>query len=164
VTRGASTGDGVHRGRRARGTRSPGDGPSIVRGRPVCAALGPAMFGALVLAPRARGDGGCNAEIGCDGPPPFSIKPIRPYMGKASCSSPIPQGGIRTASSFSLRGGPNAGIHRRGFSLWPNFFVLMVHRVVPAKLATRKSDGFVLSGKRSHGLAARAHDTPSSRQ
>jgi hypothetical protein len=35
---------------------------------------------------------------------------------------------------------------------------------VPAKLATRKSDGFVLSGKRSHRLAARAHDAPSSRQ
>jgi hypothetical protein len=46
----------------------------------------------------------------------------------------------------------------------PNFPVLVVHRVVPAKLATRKSDGFVLSGKRSHRLAARAHDAPSSCQ
>src|SRR5262249_46667138 len=46
---------------------------------------------------------------------------------------------------LSLRGGPN-------------FLVLVVHRVVPAKLAIRKSDGFVLIGKRSHRLAARAHD------
>ena len=43
------------------------------------------------------------------------------------------------------------------FPLWggPNFVVLAVHRVVPAKLTTCKSDGFVLSGKRSHRLAAR---------
>jgi hypothetical protein len=72
------------------------------------------------------------------------------YMGKASCSSPIPQGVIRTAS-FSLRGGPN-------------FLVPVVHRVVPAKLATRKSDGFVLSCKRTHRLAARTHEAPRSRQ
>ena len=61
-----------------------------------------------------------------------------------------PQGVIGTAS-FSLRGGPN-------------FLVLVVHRVVPAKLATRKSDGFVLIGKRSHRLAARAHNPSCSRQ
>ena len=78
------------------------------------------------------------------------VEAYRAYMGKASCSSPIPQGVIRTAS-FSLRGGPN-------------FLVLVVHRVVPAKLATRKSDGFVLIGKRSHRLAARAHDPSCSRQ
>jgi hypothetical protein len=69
----------------------------------------------------------------------FAAAPLPKPSGskrKASCSSPIPRGVIRTAPSFSLRGGPN-------------FFVLMVHRVVPAKLATRKSDGFVLSGKRS---------------
>jgi hypothetical protein len=46
----------------------------------------------------------------------------------------------------------------------PNFPVLVVHRVVPAKLATRKSDGFILSGKRSHWLAARAHDPACPRQ
>jgi hypothetical protein len=46
----------------------------------------------------------------------------------------------------------------------PNFPVLVVHRVVPAKLATRKSDGFILSGKRSHWLAARAHDPSCPRQ
>jgi hypothetical protein len=45
----------------------------------------------------------------------------------------------------------------------PNFPVLVIHGVVPAKLATRKSDGFVLSGKRSHGPAARAHNAPCSR-
>jgi hypothetical protein len=39
----------------------------------------------------------------------------------------------------------------------------VVYRVVPAKLATRKSDGFVLIGKRSHRLAARAHNAPCSR-
>jgi len=34
----------------------------------------------------------------------------------------------------------------RSFSLWggPNFLVLVVHRVVTAKLAARKSDGLVL--------------------
>jgi hypothetical protein len=36
----------------------------------------------------------------------------------------------------------------------------VVHRVVVAKLATRKSDGFVLSGKRTHRLAARTHEAP----
>jgi hypothetical protein len=42
--------------------------------------------------------------------------------------------------------------HERGFLRdGPNFLVVVVHRVVSAKLATRKSDGFVLSGKRSHG-------------
>jgi hypothetical protein len=46
----------------------------------------------------------------------------------------------------------------------PNFPVLVVHGVVAAKLAPRKSHGFVLSEKRSHRLAARAHDTPSFRQ
>jgi hypothetical protein len=35
---------------------------------------------------------------------------------------------------------------------------------VVAKLATRKSDGFVLSGKRTHRLAARTHEAPRSRQ
>jgi hypothetical protein len=45
----------------------------------------------------------------------------------------------------------------------PNFSVLVVYRVVPAKLATRKSDGFVLIGKRSHRLAARAHNAFCSR-
>jgi ABC-type uncharacterized transport system substrate-binding protein len=58
---------------------------------------------------------------------------------------------LKTATSFSLRVGPN-------------FLVPVVHRVVPAKLATRKSDGFVLIGKRSHRLAARAHDPSCSRQ
>jgi hypothetical protein len=62
----------------------------------------------------------------------------------------FPQGVIRTAR-FSLRGGPN-------------FLVLVVHRIVPAELATRKSDGFVLIGKRSHRLAARPHDPSCSRQ
>jgi hypothetical protein len=61
-----------------------------------------------------------------------------------------PDGRPHEAPGFSLRGGPN-------------FPVLVVHRVVPAKLATGKSDSFVLSGKRSHGLAARAHDAPCSR-
>ena len=41
---------------------------------------------------------------------------------------------------------------------------LVIVRVVPAKLATRKSDGFILSGKRSHWLAARAHDPSCPRQ
>jgi hypothetical protein len=51
------------------------------------------------------------------------------------------------------------------FSLWdgPNFLVVMVHCVVPAKLATGKFDCFVLGGKRSHGPAARAHNAPCSR-
>jgi hypothetical protein len=39
----------------------------------------------------------------------------------------------------------------------------MVHGIVPAKLRTCKSDGFVLSGKRSHRAAAHAHDAPCSR-
>jgi hypothetical protein len=54
-------------------------------------------------------------------------------------------------SGVSLRGGPN-------------FPVLVVHRVVPAKLATRKSDGFILRGKRSYWLAARAHEPACPRQ
>jgi hypothetical protein len=41
--------------------------------------------------------------------------------------------------------------------------VLMVHCVVPAKLAICKSDRFVLIGKRSHRTAAHAHDAPYSR-
>ena len=46
----------------------------------------------------------------------------------------------------------------------PNFSVLVIHRVVLAKLTTRKSDGFVLSCKRTHRLAARTHEAPRSRQ
>src|SRR6266566_8701809 len=46
----------------------------------------------------------------------------------------------------------------------PNFSVLVIHRVVLAKLTTRKSDGFVLSCKRTHRLAARTHEAPHSRQ
>jgi hypothetical protein len=62
-----------------------------------------------------------------------------------------PEGGGRPPTGFSLRDGPN-------------FLVVMVHRVVPAKLATGKFDCFVLAGKRSHGLlATRAHDAPCSR-
>jgi hypothetical protein len=40
----------------------------------------------------------------------------------------------------------------------------VVHGVVLAKLAPRKSHCFVLSAKRSQRLAARAHDAPSFRQ
>jgi hypothetical protein len=42
----------------------------------------------------------------------------------------------------------------------PNFPVLMVHRIVPATLATCKSDGFVLCGERSYRPAAHAHNAP----
>jgi hypothetical protein len=38
-------------------------------------------------------------------------------------------------------------ILRLDLSGGPNFLVFVVHRVVPAKLAIRKSDGLVLSGK-----------------
>src|SRR5262249_20323057 len=57
-----------------------------------------------------------------------------------------------TAEQALLGFAPGFSLRRR-----PNFLVV-VHRVVPAKLATCKSDGFILSGKRSHWLAARAHD------
>ena len=42
--------------------------------------------------------------------------------------------------------------------------MLVVHRVLPAKLATRKSDSFILSGKSSHWFAARSHDPSCPRQ
>src|SRR6476661_7575857 len=63
---------------------------------------------------------------------------------------------LNTTSAVS--GAPGLSLGRR-----PNFSVLVVYRVVPAKLATRKSDGFVLIGKRSHRLAARAHNAFCSR-
>src|SRR5919108_2306218 len=40
----------------------------------------------------------------------------------------------------------------------PDFLLLVIYRVLPAKLATRKSDGLVLSGERSHRPAPRAHN------
>jgi hypothetical protein len=46
-----------------------------------------------------------------------------------------------TAEQALLGFAPGFSLRRR-----PNFLVLVVHRVVPAKLATRKSDGFILSG------------------
>jgi hypothetical protein len=60
---------------------------------------------------------------------------------------------------LALSCAPGLSLGRR-----PNFSVLVIHRVVLAKLTTRKSDGFVLSCKRTHRLAARTHEAPRSRQ
>ena len=89
-------------------------------------------------------------------------------------SSPCHDGGsqgpqlawLLRIAAHCAKGGSLSRVHGEGFSLrgGPNFLVLVVHRVVPAKLATGKSDGFVLIGKRSHRLAARAHDPSCSRQ
>jgi hypothetical protein len=61
---------------------------------------------------------------------------------------------------FALVGVVTAPVALGAFSLraGPDLLVLVIHRVGAAKLAACKSDGFVLSGKRSHWSAARAHN------
>src|SRR5262245_20777187 len=66
-------------------------------------------------------------------------------FGRITTRDQMPRRLPRRTANFSLGGGPN-------------FLVLVVHCVVPPKLATRKSDGFVFIGERSHRLAARAHN------
>src|SRR5215831_19030291 len=56
---------------------------------------------------------------------------------------------------LALSCAPGLSLGRR-----PNFSVLVIHCVVLAKLTTSKSDGFVLSCKRTHRLAARTHERP----
>src|SRR5262249_53967442 len=86
-------------------------------------------------------------------PPTWHVQLIR-----CQRSAPDPPS-IRRGRAFAQRATSARRVMRDG----PNFPVLVVHRVVPAKLATRKFDGFVLSGKRSHRLAAaRPHGAPSS--
>jgi hypothetical protein len=56
-----------------------------------------------------------------------------------------------TAEQALLGFAPGFSLRRR-----PNFLVLVVHRVVPAKLATRKSDGFAfVENARTGSLRAR---------
>ena len=82
----------------------------------------------------------------------FFDREVEYAMDTATRQRPL----LNTTSAVS--GAPGLSLGCR-----PNFSVLVVYRVVPAKLATRKSDGFALSGKCSHRLAARAHNAPCSR-
>jgi hypothetical protein len=72
--------------------------------------------------------------------------------------------GIKNWPLISSSSHPAPTTLGRSLGRRPNFSVLVIHRVVLAKLTTRKSDGFVLSCKRTHRLAARTHEAPRSRQ
>ncbi|SRR6266516_2850431 len=106
---------------------------------------------------------------GRKGPPSLQPSDERPRLGMMRMMAFSTVRGRFDFRAENISGNGKEGrLPRRtaNFSLWggPNFLVLVVHRVVPAKLATRKSDGFVLIGKRSHRLAARAHNPSCSRQ
>jgi hypothetical protein len=85
----------------------------------------------------------------------------RPRSSGKAANVPKPNSVGITSSQIRIAFGVAWLLSLRG---GPNFLVLVVNRVVPAKLAIRKSDGFVIIGKRSHRLGARAHDPSCSRQ